>query len=161
MIVDLLAIHPVADGNGRLARLLTTYELLGQGYGVARYVSLEQRIFESKNTYYASLFESQRKWHDGRHSIWPWTSYLARILADAYDSFEERVAAAGEITGSKQDRVREYVLHQAPDVFRRRDVERALPDVSTATIRLVLNGLRDARQIRAEGSGPGARCHRL
>ena len=161
LIVDLLAIHPVADGNGRLARLLTTYELLGQGYGVARYVSLEQRIFESKNAYYASLFESQRKWHDGRHSIWPWTSYLARILADAYDSFEERVVAAGEITGSKQDRVREYVLHQAPDVFRRRDVERALPDVSTATIRLVLNGLRDARQIRAEGSGPGARWHRL
>lgn len=54
LILDLLAIHPVADGNGRLARLLTTYELLSVGYGVARYVSLEQRIYESKNTYYPS-----------------------------------------------------------------------------------------------------------
>jgi Fic family protein len=161
LILDLLAIHPVADGNGRLARLLTTYELLSQGYGVARYVSLEQRIYESKNTYYASLYESQRDWHDGRHSIWPWTSYLAQILADAYDTFERRVAAAGETIGSKQDRVREYVVHQAPEVFRRRDVERALPDVSTATIRLVLNDLRDAGRISAAGSGPGARWHRL
>jgi Fic family protein len=160
LILDLLAIHPVADGNGRLARLLTTYELLSKGYGVARYVSLEQRIYESKNAYYASLYESQREWHDGHHSIWPWTSYLARIIADAYDTFEQRVAAAGEITGSKQDRVREYVLHQAPEVFRRRDVERALPDVSTATIRLVLNDLRSVGRIRAEGSGPGAQWHR-
>jgi len=161
LVLDLLAIHPVADGNGRLARLLTTHELLSQGYGVVRYVSLEQRIYESKNTYYASLYESQRGWHEGRHSVWPWTSYLVSTLADAYGAFEQRVAAEGTSAGSKQDRVREYVLHQAPVVFRRRDVERALPDISTATVRLVLAELRDAQQVRSEGSGPGARWHRL
>jgi len=160
LVVDLLAIHPVADGNGRLARLLTTYELLSQGYGVVRYVSLEQRIFESKHSYYASLYESQRDWHDGAHSIWPWTSYLAEVLGDAYDIFEQRVAAAAEISGSKQDRVREYVLQKAPEMFRRRDIERALPDVSIATIRLVLAEMRDEQLIKSEGSGPGARWHR-
>ena len=67
LVLDFLAIHPVADGNGRLARLLTTYELLAQGYGVARYVSIEQRIYDSKNSYYASLYESQRNWHEGGH----------------------------------------------------------------------------------------------
>jgi Fic family protein len=161
LILDLLAIHPVADGNGRLARLLTTHELLSHGYRVACYVSIEQRIYESKNGYYASLHESQRDWHEGRHSIWPWTSYLARILADAYDDFEQRVAAAGENIGSKQDRVRDYILRQAPQEFRRRDIERALPGISPATIRLILKELRDAQQIRPEGSGPGARWHRL
>jgi len=55
LVLDFLAIHPVADGNGRLARLLTTHELLSQGYGVARYVSIEQRIFELKHTYYDRL----------------------------------------------------------------------------------------------------------
>jgi len=161
LIVDLLAIHPVADGNGRLARLLTTYELLAQGYGVARYVSIEQRIYESKNAYYASLYESQRGWHEGEHNIWSWTSYLARVLADAYDDFEERVAAAGSPVGGKQERARAYILQQAPNVFRRRDAERALPGISPATIRLVLNELRDARLIKSAGSGPGARWHRL
>jgi Fic family protein len=161
LTLDFLAIHPVADGNGRLARLLTMYELLAQGYGVARYVSIEQRIYESKNSYYASLCESQRDWHEGKHSIWPWTSYLVRILADSYEDFERRVAAASASSGSKQDRVRDYILRQAPQEFRRRDIERALPGISLATIRLVLNDLRDTRRIKPEGSGPGARWRRL
>ncbi|HTW43572.1 MAG TPA: hypothetical protein VMD79_14800 [Solirubrobacteraceae bacterium] len=50
LIVNPLAVHPVADGVGRLALLVTTYELLAAGYGVARYVSVEQRIFEAKNS---------------------------------------------------------------------------------------------------------------
>jgi hypothetical protein len=44
--------------------------------------------------------------------------------------------------------------------YRKRDIERALPGISPATIRLVLNELRDTTQIRLEGSGPGARWHR-
>jgi Fic family protein len=161
LILDFLAIHPVADGNGRLARLLTTNELLSQGYGVARYVSIEQRVYESKSAYYSSLYESQRGWHEGEHTVWPWISYLVRVLAGAYDDFEQRVAAEGENTKSKQERVRDYILGQAPEEFRRRDVERALPGISPATIRLVLNELRDAQRIRSEGSGPGARWRRL
>jgi len=160
LIVDLLAIHPVADGNGRLARLVTTYELLAQGYGVARYVSIEQRIFESKNAYYASLYESQQGWHGGEHSIWPWTSYLVRILDGAYKDFEQRVAAE-QRGGNKQDRVRDYILQRAPQEFRTREVQRALPGVSAGTIRLVLNELKRSEKIASEGTGPGARWHRL
>jgi hypothetical protein len=132
-----------------------------QGYGVARYVSIEQRVYESKNGYYGSLHESQRDWHAGAHTIWPWTSYLARVLAGAYDDFEQRVAAAAaENIGNKQERVRNHILRQAPQEFRRRDIERALPGISPATIRLVLGELRDAQKIRPQGSGPGARWHR-
>jgi Fic family protein len=160
LILDVLAIHPVADGNGRLARLITTYELLSQGYGVARYVSLEQRIYDSKNTYYQRLFESQQGWHTGEHTIWPWVSYLATILAGAYDDFERRVADARDTVGSKQDRVRRHILEQAPAEFRRRDIERAMPGVSPATIRLVLNELRDSGKITVDGGGPGARWRR-
>ena len=160
LILDVLAIHPVGDGNGRLARLLTTCELLSQGYGVARYVSLEQRIYDSKNTYYSRLYESQQGWHSGEHTIWPWVSYLATILAGAYDDFESHVAAARSPVGSKQERVRRHILEEAPPEFRRRDLERALPGVSPATIRLVLNELRDAGKITVEGGGPGARWRR-
>lgn len=160
LILDFLAIHPVADGNGRLARLLTMHELLRDGYGVARYVSVEQLIFESRNSYYASLYESQREWHEGTHSIWPWTSYLADILANAYAIFERRISDSGE-SGSKQERVRNFVLHQAPEEFRWRDVERAFPDISNPTIRLVLNHLRDEGKIKSTGSGPAARWHRM
>jgi Fic family protein len=159
LALDFLAIHPVADGNGRLARLLTAHELLAQGYGVARYVSIEQRIYESKNAYYETLYRSQRNWHQGDHDVWPWITYLSARLDGAYDDFEARVAES-QPSGSKQDRVRDHILRQAPARFRRRDVERALPDVSVATIRLVLNELRQSGAIRAEGSGPGASWRR-
>lgn len=161
LILDFLAIHPVADGNGRLARLLTTHELLAHGYGVARYVSLEERIFESKNTYYDRLYRSQRGWHEAEHDVWPWTSYLAQVVAGAYDDFEQRVSAAADEPLSKQDRARDYILTQAPAEFRRRDIERALPEVSPATIRLVINELRDRGQIEPHGGGPSARWRRL
>lgn len=160
LILDLLAIHPVADGNGRLARLITTHELLGQGYGVARYISLEQRMFESKTTYYSRLWQSQQHWHEGTHDPWPWVTYLVTIIRDAYVDFEERVAAAAAAPTNKQDRVRDHVLNHGPATFRRRDVERALPEVSAATIRLVINTLRDERLIQSDGRGRGARWHR-
>jgi Fic family protein len=160
-LVDFLAIHPVADGNGRLARLLTTHELLGQDYRVARYISVEQRIYESKNGYYQALYESQRGWHQAEHDIWPWIAYFSAILISAYEDFERRVAAARPQSGSKRDRVREHILEHAPGEFRRRDIERALPGISDATVRLVLAELREEGKIEAQGAGRGARWHRL
>jgi Fic family protein len=164
-VLDFLAIHPAADGNGRLARLLTTHQLLDRGYGVARYVSIEQRMFDTKNAYYGALYESQRQWHQGTHDIWPWTEYLVGILEEAYDDFEARVAARRGFAGlSKQERVREYVLHHAPVVFRLRDVRAALPGVSDPTIRLVLNELRREGTVGIDeavgGSGPRAAWRR-
>jgi len=160
-LVDFLAIHPVADGNGRLARLLTTHELLGQDYRVARYISVEQRIYESKHSYYQALYESQRDWHQAEHTIWPWITYFSGILASAYEDFEERVGAARSQSGSKRERVREHILEHAPGEFRRRDVERALPGISDATVRLVLAELREEGKIEAQGAGRGAKWRRL
>ncbi|UJA21292.1 Fic family protein [Thermoleophilia bacterium SCSIO 60948] len=155
MVVDFLAIHPVEDGNGRLARLLTAHELMRLDYGVVRYVSIEQRIFDTKNSYYTALEQSQREWHEGEHEIWAWTRYLLEVLAEAYDDFEAKVAAAGSGT-SKRERVRNHVLHLGPDEFRFRDVTSALPGVSQATVRKVLNELRDADLISTTGHGAGA-----
>jgi Fic family protein len=161
-ILDLLAIHPVLDGNGRMARLATTHELLRLEYGVAQYVSVEQRIYESRNAYYTALEQSQRDWYVGRHSIWPWTEYLIRILAESYEDFESRVAAGrGAETGSKQDRIRRWALHEGPPEFKIKDVRRAVPGVSDPTIRLALRALRDEGRLQAESVGKGAKWRRL
>lgn len=165
-VLDFLAIHPVADGNGRLARLLTTHLLLQQGYGVARYVSVEQRMWETKSAYYAALYQSQRGWHEGTHALWPWVEYLVTTLDEAYDDFERRVSARRGLVGlSKQARVREYVLRHAPPVFRMRDIRNALPGVSDPTIRLILAELRRKGRIAVSdetgGRGPRAAWRRL
>lgn len=158
LILDFLAIHPVADGNGRLARLLTTHALLAQGYTVSRYVSIEQRMFDSKDEYDDALYASQRRWHEGEHDIWPWIDYLVDVLASAYDDFEARVAAQRLLAvGSKQDQVRRYVLAQAPSSFRVREVRAALPGVSDATIKRVLRELRQEGVIELAEHGPSGR----
>lgn len=106
------------------------------------------------------IAEGQRGWHQGEHTIWPWVSYLATTLAGAYEDFEQRMADAHRSGGNKQQRVRRHILEDAPAEFRRRDLERALPGISTATIRLALNDLRDQGLIAVEGAGPGARWRR-
>lgn len=157
-VLDFLAIHPVADGNGRIARLLTTNELLRNDYGVARYVSVEQRIFETKNSYYESLRQSQVGWHDGKHDVWPWTEYLCTVLAFAYDAFEAKVASANSTAGmSKQQIVRRHILElPAGREFRVRELRAALPGISPGTLRLVLTQLREESEIAVTGAGPGA-----
>ena len=143
LVLDLLAIHPFEEGNGRVARLLTTHELLRHGYGVARYVSLEQRIFDSKNSYYAALRESQQRWHDARHDLLPWTRYLLGIVNEGYGDFERRIAAGTRLVGAtKREQARNYVLSQAPQRFRLAQIADALPDISPATIRDALEELR-------------------
>ena len=143
LVLDFLAIHPVADGNGRLARLITTQALLQAGYTVSRYVSIEQRMYATKEAYYDAIYASQRRWHEGEHDVWPWTDYLVDVLAAAYDDFETRVVARRNLaSGSKQDQVRRYILDHAPALFRFRDVRAALPGISDPTIKRVLADLR-------------------
>lgn len=155
-VLDFLAIHPVADGNGRLARLLTSHLLLQRGYGIARYVSLEQRIFETKEAYYQALLDSQHGWHEGEHDVWPWLRYLVGVIDESYGLFEQRLSA-DQAGASKQDRVRHYVLEQAGAEFRIGDIRRALPGVSDPTIRVVLAALREEGLIASTGGGPTAR----
>ena len=159
-VLDLLAIHPFEDGNGRVARLLTTHELLRLGYGVARYVSIEQRIYETRDAYYGALEAAQQGWHEGEHTIWPWVEYLSTVLDGAYRDFEARVAAErGTASMTKTDRVRHWVLSSAPAKFSLADARRAVPGVSDPSIRMALRSLRDEGRLRSEGAGRGSLWH--
>lgn len=159
--LDMLCIHPFGDGNGRVARLVTTYLLQEAGYGVGRYVSLEQLIYETKDEYYGALGESTVGWSDdGTHSVWPWADYLLGRLAGAYERFAARMAA-GVSAGTKQDRIRDFVLLNAPTTFAIGDIRRAVPGVSDNTIRLVLTELKAAGRITNDGTGRSARWSRV
>lgn len=160
LILDFLAIHPFEEGNGRIARLLTTNELLRNGYGVAKYVSLEQRIFDSKTNYYLALRQSQTGWHKGDHDWLPWARYLLRIIEDAYADFENLIASDIELVGAtKRDQAKNYVLTRAPRRFQLAQIDDALPDISQATIRDALEELREEGRLTSE-RGRGAMWER-
>lgn len=155
-VLDFLTIHPFVDGNGRLARLLSTFLLAESGYGIGRYVSLEGLVYERRDDYYESLASSTAGWHEGVHDPWPWLAFFVDVLADGYETFARR-AAEHRSGATKQDRVRIYVRDHAGASFDMADVRRALPGVSDQTIRLVLRELRDEGVFVPSGTGRGAR----
>ncbi len=58
-VVVFLHIHPFQDGNGRLARALTTFLLLKLGYSYVPYSSFESVIEKNKDSYYLALRRGQ------------------------------------------------------------------------------------------------------
>jgi Fic family protein len=155
-VLDFLTIHPFVDGNGRLARLLSTFLLAESGYGIGRYVSLEGLVYERRDDYYESLASSTAGWHEGVHDPWPWLAFFVDVLTAGYETFARRTAEHRSGL-TKQDRVRIYVRDHVGASFDMADVRRALPGVSDQTIRLVLRELRDTGVCVSSGTGRGAR----
>lgn len=159
-VLDFLCIHPFADGNGRLSRILSLLLFHQTGFEVGRYISLERIIEETKDTYYESLEASSAGWHEGEHDLLPWLQYSHGVLLAAYLEFEERVGRAGTGRGAKRQMVVDCIHHMS-ETFRYADVERACAGVSRPTIVRVLGELRDKGEIRCTKGGRDATWERL
>jgi Fic family protein len=79
-ILDFLAIHPFEDGNGRAARLLSTYLLERSGYNFTRFYPLDQVIMDSRNAYFEALFEAQSKWYQKDENMTPWIVFYVDAI---------------------------------------------------------------------------------
>lgn len=155
-IFDFLCVHPFKDGNGRVARLLTLLLLYYAGYNVGRYISLERIIEESKESYYETLEKSSQGWHEGKHDVLPWLTYLWGTLLRAYKEFEERVGTVTTGRGAKTEQI-ELTVKRKVGPFAISDIENDCPGISRDLIRHVLRKLRDEGKIRSTGIGRGAK----
>ncbi len=155
-ILDFLCIHPFADGNGRMARLLTLLLLYQAGYEVGRYISLERIVEESKETYYEALEASSHKWQGAKHDALPWMTYVWGVLIRAYGEFEERVGAIRAGRGAKTDLIERAVARRTRP-FGITEIEDECPGVSRDMVRHVLQRLRDEGKLAVQGTGRGAK----
>jgi len=155
-ILDFLCIHPFADGNGRMARLLTLQLLYRNDHQVGRYISLERIFEETKETYYETLERSSTNWHTGEHDPMPWVRYFWGALLRAYATFEERLGPVTRARGAKRELVRQAAIRRTLP-FHITELEQDCPGVSRELIRRVLRTLRDEGAMVAEGRGRGAR----
>ena len=159
-VFDFLCVHPFADGNGRLSRILNLLLLYQAGFDVGRYISLEKVVEDTKETYYEALEASSAGWHEGGHDLGPWLEYSHGVLIAAYLEFEQRVGQMGGGRGSKRAMVIDCV-HHLPRTFRYADVERACPGVSRPTIVRALGELRERGEIRCTKGGRDATWERV
>jgi len=72
-----ITIHPLEDGNGRLARLLTDLALAQAEHQSIRFYAMSVAILERRNSYYDILEQSQR----GETDITAWLTWFLDTLA--------------------------------------------------------------------------------
>lgn len=154
-IFDFLCIHPFADGNGRIGRLLTLLLLYQAGYKVGKYISLERIIEDSKDSYYDALLLSSEGWHEGKHNIFSWLEYFYGILIAAYKEFETRVGVF-KGKGSKTEQIKAQI-EKFITPFSISDIEKSCPNITRDMIRKVLRELRNANKIKSTGIGRNAK----
>ncbi len=159
-VLDFLCIHPLADGNGRMARLLSLLLLYKAGYEVGRYISLERIIEVQKEGYYDTLYRSSLNWHEGRHQLLPWWEYfLGVVLLGAYREFEERMNLVATARGSKTAMILD-IINRFPGDFAISDLRERCPHVGVDLIRRILRQEREAGRLTCLGRGPDARWQR-
>jgi Fic family protein len=79
-VYEFLSIHPYQDGNGRLARLLTTLLLLKLDYIFIQFVSFENVIESRKEDYYKALMDGQKNRGQENERIDTWTRFFLESL---------------------------------------------------------------------------------
>jgi Fic family protein len=114
-VLDFLCIHPFLDGNGRMARLLTVLLLYREDYEVARYVSLERLIEQTKDSYYDTLWRASQGWHESAHDPMPWVAYFLSVVRAAYDEFARDVGELRDGRGMKTQLVLQAIGHMIGD----------------------------------------------
>ncbi len=84
---EFVRIHPFVDGNGRLARALSTFILFQEGYDIRKFFSLEEYFDSDAQRYYDFLQSVKRK--NGEMS--EWLEYFTQGLAIELTKIKEKV----------------------------------------------------------------------
>jgi len=86
-------IHPYYDGNGRTARLLTTFILHKMGYGMKGMYSLEEYYAKNLQGYYKALtIGESHNYYGGREKadVTPFLDYFLEGMAIAFKSVRKK-----------------------------------------------------------------------
>ncbi len=99
-------IHPYYDGNGRTARLLTTYLLHLRGYGLKGLYSLEEYYAQNLSAYYEAIsIGPSHNYYMGRAEadITKWIEYFVEGMATAFENVLEKMVFAKQSGGIDQE----------------------------------------------------------
>lgn len=151
-ILDFLCIHPFNDGNGRMSRLLTLLLLYRSGYIVGKYISIENLIEQTKETYYEALQNSSLNWHEDKNDYLPFVRYTLGIIVAAYREFSSRVKLLATSNISKPERIREIIKNTLGKITKTEIMEKC-PDISQVTIQRALGELVTKGEILKIGGG--------
>ncbi|MFV2063923.1 MAG: Fic family protein, partial [Chloroflexota bacterium] len=92
--LNLVAIHPFLDSNGRTARVASTLELMRSGVRTPELLSVESYLAAHRDEYFERLRTTiGPSYQPDRHSTTGWVEYYTRI-STALLEFDERIEQA-------------------------------------------------------------------
>lgn len=161
---ELVRIHPFVDGNGRVARALSTYILFQEGYDIRKFFSLEEYFDRDAGRYYEALQSVGRS--DGNLTLWLeyFTEGLAIELSKIKGKIEkisvdgklkQRLGGAPLLLSERQIKIIEYI--QETGFLQNQGFKAIFPMVSEDTVLNELKGLMQAGIIRKSGKTKGAK----
>ena len=128
-----VVIHPYYDGNGRTARLLTTFVLYKGGYDMKGIYSLEEYYARDLPAYYHAIsYDGHHNYYFGRAEadITPWVEYFVLGMLDSFQHVKQAAEAGGgkdksTLIRSLSPRQRKLlVLFEDSDTIISKDVEK-------------------------------------
>lgn len=85
--LNLIAIHPFGDGNGRTARILSSLELMRAGVHAPELITIETYIRAHREEYIDALRTTLGESYDPEeHSATPWIDYYTRISLERLEA---------------------------------------------------------------------------
>jgi Fic family protein len=161
---ELVRIHPFIDGNGRVARALSTLILFQEGYDIRRFFSLEEYFDSDAGAYYDALQSVSKREGD----LTAWLEYFSLGLSIELSKIKEKVenisidAKLKERLGGKplllsnrQLKIIEYI--QKTGFLQNQAFEQLFPMVSEDTILNELKALVKSGIIKKHGVTKGAK----
>lgn len=89
--LNLVAIHPFLDGNGRTARVASSLEMMRCGIGASELISVEPYLAANRDEYFDVLHETLGDaYQPDRHTATPWVRYAVNLYAGRLE-FEVRL----------------------------------------------------------------------
>lgn len=83
-----VTIHPLEDGNGRVARAITEYILAGAEKKALRFYSMSAQIMDERKSYYQVLEKTQK----GSLDITSWVMWFLSCLMNAFEQSEKTIS---------------------------------------------------------------------
>lgn len=82
-------IHPFGDGNGRVGRLLATWELYRRGFDTRHIFAVDEVLLENRPAYYRALDRTQTEAHD----LTGWIEFIAETVSETLRRTWNRIQA--------------------------------------------------------------------
>ncbi len=161
VILDFLCIHPFIDGNGRASRLLTLLLLYRSGYSGPKYISLEDKIYRSRNLYYDDLAASSKGWHENENDYVPFINNFLFTLSCCYRDLYCRLVVDSHYQKlSKTERIIYYINENLAPVSKN-DIHNYFPDISYKLLDVTLTKLVKEGKIEKIGQGIKTRYQQI